>query len=49
MIQPEKYKLENLAKEIWNSRENWKCMLVDFKLSVYLFIFQAFIVGLLCA
>lgn len=37
MMQPEKYKIESLAEELWNVQETWKFLLVDFKLLVYSF------------
>lgn len=49
MMQLEKYKLENLAKQILNVQETGTLLLVNFKLPVYLFTQQAFIEGLPCA
>lgn len=49
MMQLEKYKLENLAKQILNVQETGTLLLVNFKLPVYLFTQQAFIEGLSCA
>lgn len=48
-MQAEKYKSENLAKQILNVWKPWTLLLVDFKLPVYLFIQQAFMEGLLHA
>lgn len=49
MMQLEKYKLENLAKQILNVQEDRTLLLVNFKLPAYLFTQQAFIEGLPCA
>ena len=47
-MQLEKYRLENVAKQILNVQETGTLLLVNFKLPVYLFTQQAFMEGLPC-